>query len=189
MSKILIISLEGIESNTEVNFFQGLNDWLRNSNNIVVKAIGKLSESSNKQKNYEAKIKTILNFDDDFINYEVFFIGDSDTSSDIDSMKRGAQKFKEIWIENGGVEKKLDMEIIYPGNKKGFDQLLEMICPSFISPNKKGIKRITNKRLFNDFAEEAGWTSGDKLDIEKIEEDLKRVKTDYLKIFYLIINK
>lgn len=186
MSKVLIVSLEGIESNTEINFFKGLNDHIKTSLQPI--SIGKVADKSRSVEKLRWRIRIALG-KSDFSKYKVFFIGDNDASEDIVSMERSKDVFIDFWKNDLGYEDKLiHKTIIYPGKGKAFEKLLIEIESNSEKLMKGNNQKATgNVLLFNNFAEIAKWFDGDKLNSKKIKEDLERVKTDYILIFDAIL--
>lgn len=184
--KVLIISLEGIESNTEINFFNGLSHWLTNMK-LKSNAVGKVSSQTNKKALFTKRIKILFHRDPKLLEFNVFFIGDSDVSKDIESMERSVEIFNDIWVGFGGDSSLLNLEIIFPGSNMGFDELLTKISPKHTRADWKKGKTDSNHNLFNNFAGKAGWIDGDHLNKDKIKVDLKKFKTDYIKLFDFIV--
>ena len=88
---VIVVSVEGIKSNSEVNFYNQMNYHFQPKNVVYAHAIGKLSRKATNSKLISHKLR--LNKLDESLNYRdndvfyVYFLGDGDVSEAIDSMK------------------------------------------------------------------------------------------------------
>ena len=188
--EIIIFSLEGEKSNTELNFFTGMNDFLENDHKWINEIYAYGFDPTNRKKhNGKEKIKNKLKNDllkmkmdkkiENNINIMIFFIGDGDVEETIDAMEHS----KEILIN--------EINDYYPNNKffkienkilfakNGFEKLLKI-------RHMKCTKKRGNVHLFKNIAEEKKWYADDvKIDWNKVYNFFKN--TNYEVLFCLFI--
>ena len=176
--KILILSVEGDISNTEINFYNGLNYHV--DNKVIAKPIGKCSDSSKRKKQIEWSIRQILKeetFNNDQDVVEVFFIGDKDKPQDIESMERSISVASNI-INKIFPSYKINSQLICNENQN-FEQSFLKIKGSKFKSHKVG----TNVSLFKNFALSANWFTNNDLNKEKIINDLTETNNQHKIIF------
>lgn len=188
MNKIIVFSLEGINSNTEVNFFDGLGFHLPN-NNLKCFAIGKHSSEAKAINALKLAIRKMESFfKEEKIDKIVFlFVADFDKKIAIDSINNTAK-----WIHAFIEEKQL---IFFPNQKvitikEVFGDVGHSIETSL---NRTGIKLRTknskyesNKNLFNDAIENSIWFVKGNFNIDEAINSLKKINSSYYKLFQLI---
>lgn len=189
MVRILVISVEGEHSNTEVNFYNGVGYHIRNSNiSLSAHAIGMQSKDSKSQERIISHIKSMVRKSkidslDKTDKLFIFFVGDGDKKEALEPMKRAIESFKKYFKENGKFWLKCDYEIqdelIYDeglGFEKSFERILDAEFNS--------VKTESNKNLFKDFAEKVKWLDEEGyLEMCKIYGDLESIQTKHINIF------
>ena len=187
---IIIISLEGKKSHTEVNFFEGLNYHLNNEEcKLKIYPFEKAKKSNKRKKEIIGGVKHLLkeNFENLESSEEVklFFIGDGDSPNQLKAMENTKNIIVNYFKEKSKEFKNINCndEILW---KKGFgfenlysEMLLEKDFPS-------NSKKSSNKSLFNNFAEKANWIKNGKIDFLKIKEDMIKTKNPHIKIIKAI---
>lgn len=166
MSKLIaILSVEGIESNTEVNYFWNLNHHIKTSEfSIECKAIGKLSlGNKDTNKTIESKTKLLKNRVEDALNeispenfnyVKFYFIGDFDKDSEIEPMKNAinvAVKVIEEYMAVANMEWDIHEEILGDPGCNIEDVLYPNDKPEFILHEKH--KKGSVKKFFDIWAE------------------------------------
>lgn len=166
MNKLVaIFSVEGIESNSEVNFFWNLNHHIgTNKFNIKCKAIGKLGHKvTETHKAIESKIEALTNRIGDALNeispenydyVRFYFIGDLDKESEIESMKNAidiAIPVVEEYMNIANTKWDIHKEIIGDPGCNLEDILYPESRPEFILLEKH--KKGSVKRFFDIWAE------------------------------------
>lgn len=166
MSKLVVIfSVEGIESNTEVNYFTNLSHHIKTSElNIACKAIGKLSSSDNNtHKTIANKTQLLWDRVEDALN-EIcpenynqalfYFIGDFDKEQDIPSMINAmdiAIKAINEYMAIANIQWSIHDEIIGDNSCNIEDVLYPSDKPEFIKLKKH--KKGSVKNFFEIWAE------------------------------------
>ena len=155
--KIFIISLEGIESNTEVNFYNGFFYHLQGKIEGNCIALGKLSKKQNMQEKFKDRIEMALRENENFIkDSNIFFIGDGMPKKDIESMER-ARNFTMNHIRTKKININRFSKLIYD-KEKSFEDILNSNPKIKNSKllDKKNQKKKSNRRFFNDILEKVG---------------------------------
>lgn len=187
LNKLLIFSVEGEDSNTEVNYFSGLDDHFTTIS-ISVFAIGK----HNSQSATLSRLKLALQKHTDldcYLNIWILFVGDKDRPDQIPSMNNTIQWSFEFLEENKNLifDESASLEInnmlIGDDNHK-IESSLQRIGVAF--PKKSKGKKETFKNLFNESMSNPQWWKNNELDIEKIISELKAIDSKYVKIFEII---
>ena len=176
--EIIIISLEGKESCTELNFYEGMNNWIHDHdyiNNIHAKAIGKCGQSTNDENKFKNIVNALLReLSTLLINNvcEIFFIGDGDKKDQIPAMEKAKKIFKnkinDLYSKNTF---KLHEKILLAEN--GFEEMLEI-------KNMKNTKKNSNKRLFNNIVNKKNWDIDEKIDWYQIYNFFKNTSYEIL---------
>ncbi|MCK5866901.1 MAG: hypothetical protein KAG14_00735 [Mycoplasmataceae bacterium] len=168
---IVVISVEGNKSYTEVNFFNGIVNW-KHGLDLISFGLHKSAREKTKQKN-NYKISTKL--EQQIMNHEniiIFFIGDGDVQKDIPSMKT-AEKEATLTIDDLNYNKATITYVydLFPADKK-FEEEIKF-WP---------VKEESNVRSFNDFCDNKGmYNDNNELNIAKLLEYFQ--ETVYDEIF------
>ena len=149
MNNILILSVEGIESNTEVNFFNGLSHHLKKSK-LKIYAIGKQSDTTKSKNRIIRSIKSALLRNPNISYDHIFFIGDGDVPTDFPSMNRAVETAIEVLIDINGESSGIHIPFI-KNEGESIEQTLSRISTPLFFPNDK--KLGSNHGLFNTYAE------------------------------------
>lgn len=189
---IVIISLEGKKSNTEFNFFKGLNYHCNNSK-IKIFAFEKARDSIKREKEIigliEYKISEIVQLLEEYFleknqKNKLFFIADGDNDKDFSSIERTKN------IIANCIENKYN-DIIEIVNKKvlskkefAFENLYKEIHPENWFSTKS--KKFENVHIFDNFANSVEWFNKDKLNFQKIIDDMKKTNHPHLEIIEAI---
>lgn len=159
---IIILSAEGNDSNSEINWFTGLVDNnYKQDKEYKVHAIGKLSRDSNKER-IEAHKWKVKNIFQDINNFDVYseinvmYIGDLDHNQHVDSMNYSCEVATEVLLELFS-EFKITFSngIICDPSKKFEEMLFHKFDQKTIASIRwlSDIKKKTFKRLFYEWAD------------------------------------
>ena len=182
MVNVLIFSLEGSISNTEVNFFKGFDHWLENTK-ITIYAIGKQGAGEAKQKSMAGRVKMALR-KSSYTEYKhVFFIGDGDKKEAILPMERSMQTAIEVFKKINGDEAIILKEVLFDEDKSFDGMLSKMTHPDFFPSNRK---KGPNQNLFNMYAKEFGWITDGKLNIDKMKSDFNSQHSRLIEIINVL---
>ena len=180
MSNIVIFSLEGKESNTEVNFYEGLAHHL-SSSKLKIFAMGKLSNSSNKEKLMKVKLQNSLSTNNilELKEVNIYFIGDNDNKDDIISMGRALTFISEYiskakLFNSPKIHDKLILE------NPNFDALIQKIIGT--DTHNKNWKKSTNVNLFNEIYGKTNWSTDPKYLLSDIINFFDSVNTGHIAI-------
>ena len=189
---IIIIVLEGKDSNTEVNFFKGLNHHFKNGE-IKIFPFEKIKDSIKREEEITGLIKGIMrqililleNFKDQKNKKsKLFFIADGDNFEDIPSIKRTKDKIKEYINNEFNDIIEVENELLL---KTGlcFEDLYRKVHPKKWFPSNS--KKKSNRNLFKNYAKRVDWFNKNELDFLKIINDMKKTENPHLKIIEAII--
>ena len=184
MSKktIIIFSVEGQNSNTEVLFYEGLKLWITESNvDLQVYAIGMSKESEKRKKRIIKSVQlAVTNNAANIDNPHIFFIGDGDVEDNFEAMQRAADyaiEFLDVFYSEANIVPEVIKDIPH-----SFEESLARVDNSIFV----AYKTFTNHKLFQNFVENTSWIEGDKLLIENAINDLVRFNSGHLVIFECI---
>ena len=189
---IIIIVLEGKDSNTEVNFFKGLNHHFKNCE-IKTFPFEKIKDSNKRKEEIiglvKDKISEIFRLLENFKDQKnkkskLFFIADGDNCEDIPSIKRTKDTIKEYINNKFNDIIEVENELLL---KMGlcFEDLYRKIHPKNWFPSNR--KKESNKNLFNNYAKSVNWFNKNELDFSKIIKDMEKTQNPHLKIIETII--
>ena len=183
---IIIISLEGKDSNTEVNFFEGLNYHLNNEEcRLKIYPFEKAKKSNKRKKEIIGEVKHLLkeNFEnlENLEEVKLFFIGDGDSSDQLKAMENTKNIIVNYFKERSKEFKNINYnDEILLKREFGFEELyLEMLLEKDFPSNSK---KSSNKSLFNNFAQKACWIKNGEIDFLKIKKDMDKTKNPHIKI-------
>lgn len=188
MISILILSVEGNESNTEINFYNGFMYYINNSKFFgAASAIGKIGDGKDKEDRVKGKIRQLFNkYSNELLDSDVFvfFVGDGDDEGHIKSMNRSIKAASDELGNLLELMKGLNIykELIYDKEKSIEEILLSINGIVTIKNQKVG----SNKDLFNQIAKQANWVKGEKVDLVKIISDFESVGSSHMLIFKTI---
>ena len=193
---IIIIVLEGKDSNTEVNFFEnGLNHHFENGE-IKTFPFEKIKDSNKRKEEIIGLIKGIMrqilvlleNFKDQKNKKsKLFFIADGDNCEDIPSIKRTRDSIKEYIKDKFNDIIEVENELLL---KMGlsFENLYRKVHPKNLFPRNS--KKKSNRNLFKNYAKSVDWLDKDgELNFSKIIKDMEKTKNPHLKIIEAIISE
>ena len=184
MSKktIIIFSVEGQDSNTEILFYEGLKHWITEFNvNLQVYAIGMARESETRKKEIIKSVRIAVTtgpFSGD--EPYIFFIGDGDKEEQFQPMQRAAEyaiEFLEEYYVAPNIAPIVIKDIPY-SFEKSFERVDNSVFVAY--------KTHKNHLLFQNFVEKTSWINGDQLLINNIINDLSGLGSNHLSIFECI---
>ena len=149
MKHIIIISLEGLESNSEINFFNGLACHFNDSLIIKTIALGKTKDQRDKIELKKKMIKKRL-FEELSKEKEniIFFIGDGDKREHIDSMERTMEIIKDLINDNNTFCVQYPCDDILTIKNGNFESLINSIVTG-VKFKHKETTTGSNWHLFN----------------------------------------
>lgn len=188
MTKIVIFSVEGQASNTEVNFFDGLNCHLPHAN-LKCHALGRYNSKPKTQDFLLLalnKAETYLK--EPNVSKIVFlFVGDFDRSEHVPSMLKTAEwaceiisEYKDILYD--GIEI-LTINHVFGDAGHSIETSLNR---TEIQMSIDNSKRESNKNLFNDSIAETSWIENNVFNIDNAIKDLDKIDSNYSELFKLI---
>lgn len=186
MTKILIFSVEGNDSNTEINFFNGLGYNLPEAN-LKCYAIGKNKDKIKTRSKLLLAISKAQPFIKGADQICFLFVGDFDKKEHIPTMVKTAQWAKEIIEENQEVL--FGKTKIYINEKVFGDEghsIETSLNRSEIKLRTKNSKVETNKNLFNDAVEGTSWIKDNIFSIDDAICDLHSIESKYADLFMII---
>lgn len=180
---IIIFSVEGTKSNTEILFYRGLADWLDEQTKLYIFAIGMSRESETRKDTITNSVRLALGFNGpDTDEPHIFFIGDGDNEEQFKPMQRAtgyAIEFLKDFYENPIIHSEVIKDIPF-----SFEKSFERIKgSSFVAYKKK-----TNRHLFNIFVKDTSWEKENKFEIDQAIKELEEIKSNHAEIFKTIRN-
>lgn len=184
----MIFSVEGLESNTEVNFFNGLGFNLPKAN-LKCYAIGK----NNSKEKTKSKLIPAIHRAQSFINESkttkvcILFVGDFDEKQHIKTMEDTAKWAKEIIEENKDLLFK-NLEVYVDDNVFGDPGLSieSSLNRSSIKLSTKNSKVGSNRNLFNDAIADSSWIVNDEFNLDEAINDLHSIGSKYADLLRII---
>lgn len=192
---ILILSVEGDHSNTEINWLNGLvNCSDRSDKEFMVHAIGKLSRESKKSRieEHRHKVRNIfqdIHSFDIYSEVDILYVGDLDHDMHVDSMIYSSEiATKEIVELFSNCKISFIKGIICDHGKKFEDMIFHKLSQEEIN-NIKWINKIksnTFKKLFSEWLStcKLSYNNWDDL-VLKLQEYFKDTK--YIEIFNIFV--
>lgn len=195
MNYILIYSIEGKASNTEKNFYEGLNHYLE-KDKIKFISMDKSTRVPNRDFSVdEMSIKEEKRNDNSLLNVWIFVIHDDDSIEQRKALDITYEHVEQRWIKSKEQLKEQDiiihLERIYDQGKS-FDFLIW----SFIGSDWKTYsnsklyeksKIRTNKQFFNNILRESGIDFNDDNLIKLIHDKITNIPSNHSKIIDKLI--